>query len=86
MSQMTATDAARSFSEVLNRVANGEESEVTRSGAAVAVISPPKSRLLSADRFRELIASAPTPDPNFAADVLDARASLGLPEDPWQSS
>ena len=86
MTQMSATDAARSFSEVLNRVATGEEIEVTRSGAAVAVISPPKSRLLSAARFRELIASAPKPDPDFAADVLNARSSLGLPEDPWQSS
>ena len=55
MTQMTATDAARAFSEVLNRVAKGEEIEVTRSGAAVAVISPPKSRLISAARFRELI-------------------------------
>jgi prevent-host-death family protein len=85
MTQMTATDAARAFSEVLNRVAKGEEIEVTRSGAAVAVISPPKSRLISAARFRELIASAPQPDANFATDVLDARAALGLPEDPWQS-
>lgn len=35
---MTATDAARCFSEVLNRVAAGEEIEVTRSEAPVAVI------------------------------------------------
>ena len=41
---MTATDAARSFSEVLNRVTAGEEIEVIRSGAPVAVISPPKAR------------------------------------------
>lgn len=30
---MTATEAARSFSDVLNRVASGEVVEVTRSGA-----------------------------------------------------
>jgi prevent-host-death family protein len=82
---MTATDAARSFSELLNRVANGEEIEVIRSGAAVAVISPPKSRLISAVRFRELIATAPPVDAQFAEDVRAARESVGPPEDAWQS-
>ena len=82
---MTATDAARSFSEVLNRVAAGEEIEVTRSGAPVAVIAPPKAQLISAARFRELIASAPKPDENFAADVRSSRGSIAAPEDPWPS-
>lgn len=82
---MTATDAARSFSDLLNRVAGGEEIEVTRSGAAVAVISPPKSRLISAERFRELIATAPPPDTGFARDVRAARESVGPPEDAWPS-
>jgi len=83
---MTATDAARNFSDVLSRVAGGEEIEVTRSGASVAVISPRRSRLMSAERFRELIASAPAPDDGFLADVLAVRESLGAPEDPWPSS
>jgi prevent-host-death family protein len=82
---MTATDAARSFSELLNRVAAGEEIEITRSGAAVAVMSPPRSRLISAERFRELIASAPAPDPEFAEEMSVARGSVGLPEDAWPS-
>lgn len=85
MTRMTATDAARSFSELLTRVAAGEEIEVTRSGAAVAVISPPKSRLMSAERFRKLIASAPPPDPGFLDDIRAARESVGPPEDAWQS-
>ena len=82
---MTATEAARSFSELLNRVAAGEEIEVTRSGADVAVISPPKSRLISAERFRELIATAPPPDDRFPHDVRAARRSVGPPQDPWPS-
>jgi prevent-host-death family protein len=82
---MTATDAARSFSDVLNRVAAGEEIEVTRSGAPVAVIAPPKARLVSAARFRELIASAPRPDDEFASDVRAARASIGVADNPWPS-
>lgn len=85
MTRMTATDAARSFSELLNRVADGEEIEVTRSGAAVALISPPKSRVISADRFRELIATAPAPDAEFARDIRAARESVGPPEDAWPS-
>ena len=82
---MTATEAARSFSDLLNRVAGGEEIEVTRSGAEVAVISAPKSRLISAERFRELIAAAPRPDERFLDDVLAARRSVGPPDDPWPS-
>jgi prevent-host-death family protein len=82
---MTATEAARSFSELLNRVAAGEEIALTRSGAEVAVISPPKSQLLSAERFRELIATAPAPDEGFLDDVRAARQAVGPPEDAWES-
>lgn len=85
MIQMTATEAARGFSEVLNRVARGEAIEVTRNGAGVAVIAAPRARLLSAERFRELIATAPAPDAGFAADLRKLRASVGAPEDSWQS-
>lgn len=82
---MTATEAARSFSDVLNRVAAGEEIEVTRSGAPVAVITPPKVRALSAERFRLLLADAPAPDDDFARDVRALRATLPAPENPWAS-
>jgi prevent-host-death family protein len=82
---MTATEAARSFSDLLNRVAAGEEFEVVRSGAPVAVIRPAKACLVSAERFRELMDSAPPPDHDFIDDVLDLRAAVGAPEDPWDS-
>jgi antitoxin (DNA-binding transcriptional repressor) of toxin-antitoxin stability system len=82
---MTATDAARSFSDVLNRVADGEEIEITRSGASVAVISPPKGKLISAARFRELIAAAPAPDHGFVSDAQAIRESVAAPEDRWPS-
>jgi prevent-host-death family protein len=83
--RLTATEAARTFSDVLNRVAAGEEVEVTRSGAPVAVIGPPRARTLSAQRFRALIASAPAPDEQFAEDLRIARASVGPPGEPWPS-
>jgi hypothetical protein len=58
---------------------------VTRSGAPVAVIAPPKTQLLSAERFRELVATAPAPDEEFGDDVRAARAALESPADPWPS-
>lgn len=82
---MTATDAARSFSEVLNRVADGERIEVTRSGAPVAVIAAPSARVISAERFRELIATAPAPDEAFSDDLRDVRRSVAEPASPWPS-
>lgn len=85
MPKMTATDAARSFSELLNRVAAGEVVEVTRSGAPVAEIGPPAARTISAERFRELIATAPSPDEDFASDLAEIRDSAGLPPEPWPS-
>jgi len=83
---MTATEAARNFSEVLNRVAAGEQIELTRSGAAVAAIGPPVVRLVSAARFREILAAAPSPDARFGDDLRAARESAGPPPgDPWPS-
>ncbi len=82
---MTATEVARNFSEVLNRVANGEEIQVVRNGAPVAVITQPRVKLLSAERFRELMLNAPPVDPDFVKDLAEIRASVGPPEDPWES-
>ena len=82
---MTATEAARGFSAVLNRVASGEVVEVTRGGAPVAVIGPPRPRTLSAARFRALMASAPRPDDAFAAELTAAREAIGAPAEPWPS-
>ncbi len=70
---------------MLNRVADGEEIEITRSGASVAVISPPRGKLISAARFRELLAAAPAPDTGFIVDVEAIRESVAAPEDPWPS-
>lgn len=82
---MTATDAGRAFSEVLSRVAAGEEVEVIRSGAPVAVITPPRARAISAARFRELITGAPPLDEGFAGEAREIRERVGPPEEPWPS-
>ena len=85
MSKLTATEAARNFSDVLNRVAAGEELEVTRSGAAVALIGPPRARLISVERLREVLATGPAPDDNFADDLRAIRESVGPPDARWPS-
>ena len=83
--RLTATEAARGFSDVLNRVAAGAEVEVTRGGASVALIGPPRARLVPADHFRELIASAPPLDEDFAREMRALRAGVEPPSAPWAS-
>jgi prevent-host-death family protein len=85
VARLTATDAARRFSEVLNRVAAGEEIEITRAGAPVAVIAPPKARLISAERFRTLLETAPPVDSGFAGEMRALRRSVGPAENRWPS-
>ena len=84
---MTATEVARSFSSVLNRVAAGEEIEIARNGATVAVIGPPrKTHFVSPERFREIMANAPPVDEDFVRDLEEIRRSVGPPPgDPWES-
>ena len=82
---MSATDAARAFSELLNRVVAGEEIEITRAGTPVAVITAPPFRALSAERVRELMASAPPVDGGFEDDAAAIRNESDVPESPWPS-
>jgi prevent-host-death family protein len=85
VARLTATEAARNFSEALNRVAAGEEIEIVRNGATVAVLARPRRRLLSPDAFREVLATAPAVDDRFADDLRELRKDAGMPEAHWQS-
>jgi prevent-host-death family protein len=85
MSRLSATDAARNFAAVLSRAQAGEEFEVVRSGAPVALIGPARPRTVSAARFRALLADAPPPDPAFAAELRALRRAAGPPEGAWPS-
>lgn len=83
---MTATEVARAFSDVLNRVAAGEEIEITRNGAPLAVIVPAQETFLSGSRWREILDAAPPVDEDFACDLREIRRSVGPPpESPWPS-
>jgi antitoxin (DNA-binding transcriptional repressor) of toxin-antitoxin stability system len=81
---MTANEAARHFAAVLGRVAAGEEIEVVRNGAPVAVIAPPPSSVPT-KRSHERFASAPTRDDSFAEDLRALQAELRAPPDAWGS-
>jgi prevent-host-death family protein len=84
--RLTATEAARNFSEVLNRVAAGEEFEIVRNGAPVAILAPPRVRLLPASRLTALLRSLPSVDAAFAEDLRRIRREAGPPpESPWPS-
>ena len=87
MAKLTASEASRNFADVLTRAASGEEFEVTRGGEPVASIGPPRVRLTSAERFREIMRTAPSVDDDFAADLRRIRAEAGsAPEPPsWPS-
>jgi prevent-host-death family protein len=86
MTRLTATEVAREFSAVVNRVGAGEEIEVVRNGVPVVKMRPASSgHLASADKWRELMAKAPSPDEDFALDVEAAREDIGPLPDPWPS-
>jgi prevent-host-death family protein len=80
--RMTATEAGRHFSAVLGRVAAGEEVEVVRNGALVAVIAPPQ-RSGSGQPAREPLGSAPSVEDSFADDLRALQAELNAPPDAW---
>jgi prevent-host-death family protein len=86
MARLSATEVAREFSTVVNRVDAGEEIEVVRNGVPVVEMRPASAgRLVSASRWRELMASAPSPDEDFARDVEAARMEIGPPSGAWPS-
>ncbi len=69
--RLTATEAARDFSALLDRVAAGEEAVIERHSEPVAVIAPPS---LAPRRLSECISVAlarpsSRPDPGFEADL-----------------
>lgn len=83
--RMSSTEAARSFSDVLSRVASGETIEIDRHGNVVAVMVPPRKRSIDAGELIDLVRSAPSPGQGFADDVEGLSSVLGQARDPWES-
>ncbi len=86
VTNLSSTQAVRTFSDILNRIRyRGEEFVVERGGEPVCRLSPagPPKRLTC----RELVAllrDVPKPDSAFAAAVRSAVRKQGrLPRSPW---
>jgi prevent-host-death family protein len=79
---MTATEASRKFSDLLDAIERGETVTITRGNQPVAEIGPARRRT-GAD-LRAALTDVPPPDDGFATDISTALALL-TPEgnDPW---
>jgi prevent-host-death family protein len=87
MEKVTATDAARRFSDLVNRVFYRHESFViVRNGQEVGKLVPPDPAPTAT--FSQLVAIVRSHrlDGDFAGDLLAIRAAQPrLPQDPWES-
>lgn len=85
MKRLTATEAARNLSEVLNRVEyRDEEFEVERNGRVIARVVPARRTATVRDLF-ELLAAMPR-DPQFADDLEEIQAQQApAPGSPWDT-
>jgi antitoxin (DNA-binding transcriptional repressor) of toxin-antitoxin stability system len=80
--QLSATDAARRFSDVLDSIESNHESfVVVRHGRAVATIGPAAA---GTGRVLKEALRAHRPDPAWATELRELRESVGPPADPWR--
>jgi antitoxin (DNA-binding transcriptional repressor) of toxin-antitoxin stability system len=83
MRQVTATEAARRFSEMLDSVENGRESfVVVRRGRAVATVGPAAG---STGRDLKDVLKRNRPDAAWADELRELRDSIGSETDPWHA-
>ena len=84
--RVSATEAARKFSEILNRVAyKGESFVVERSGRPVCEISPARAAKFTARDFVEMLKSAPRPDEQYFDDVEEViKKRQPVAASPWR--
>jgi prevent-host-death family protein len=79
---MTATEASRRFSDLLDAIERGESVTITRGNHPVAEIRPARRRT-GAD-LRTALVGIPAPDDRFADDIAAAVAMLEVDGgDPW---
>lgn len=86
--RVTATEAARRFSDLLNRVRYGRETfVVVRGGEEIAQISPAQPKEpVSLRALLERLQRIDPPDPGFADDLEAIQASQPpIGEGPWPS-
>ena len=85
---ITATEASRNFSDLLNRVQyRGEEFHITRGKDVVATISPAPAKAKTLGDLMEAIKNGPRLDPGDAdawlKEIDELRKQTPLPPSPW---
>lgn len=90
MLNITATEAQRHFSDVLNRVQyQGVDFAIQRGNRVVAHITPATPQTLSFSDFIALLNRLPqlsTEDrADFSQTIDNIRSKMSLPENPWES-
>lgn len=74
MRTITATEASRRFSDLLDAIERGETVMVTRGNRPVAEIRP--AHLRTGKDLREALAETTPPDDQFEKDIADSLALL----------
>jgi prevent-host-death family protein len=83
---MSATDAARNFSRLLDDVEHhGRSVTILRGGRPVATVIPAAPRTITVAELLQAVRSFPAPDTDLADDLRQARADLPVERDPWES-
>ena len=84
MRTMTATEASRNFSDLLDLVGTGEIVRITRGSELVAEIGPARRRTGADLEAALLAAGLPPLDDDLERDIADAVALVANDEsDPW---
>jgi prevent-host-death family protein len=85
-SHLSATEAARNFSDLVNRVLyRGEVFVIERGGQPVCRIVPAGPRKFTLRDWVQLLKTIPKPDPGYWDAVADVRRKQPpLPDSPWE--
>jgi antitoxin (DNA-binding transcriptional repressor) of toxin-antitoxin stability system len=82
MRTITATEASRNFSDLLDAIEQGETVTITRGNHVVAEMRPARRR--TGTDLRAALEHIPPPDDRFAEDIATALALLTSERtDPW---
>ena len=83
---ISATQAARTFSDLLNRIHyRGETVVIERGGKPICEISPVKPRRFTGADLLALLRSLPKPDIDYWDAVEEAtQGKPTIPESPWE--
>ena len=78
MRTITATEASRDFSDLLDAIEHGETVTITRGNHAVAEIRPARRR--TGANLRAALEHIPPPDDRFAEEIAAAIGLISRPE------